>query len=165
MPRLAIVSDTHIPTRASGIPDWIEREIRSADAVVHAGDFTSEDAYDRVLDLAEGELTAVSGNMDPAGLSLPETATLELAGQTFVLTHGTGPPQGYEERVRQQVRATTDDENPIAIAGHTHSVLDSTDGIRLLNPGSATGAAPASETSMMVATVTEAGIEVEVRRE
>ena len=166
MPHLAIVSDTHIPSRASEIPPWVAEEMQAADHVIHAGDFDSPEAYERVEELAPGGLTAVTGNMDPTGLSLPKTEVLEFGGQTFVVTHGTGSPAGYEDRVRATVRDATDASDPIAVAGHTHEVLDSTDSaIRLLNPGSATGAAPATETSMMLASVTPDGVDVEILRE
>jgi predicted phosphodiesterase len=45
--------------------------------------------------------------------------------------------------------------------GHTHAVVDDTvDGVRLLNPGSATGAAPADRTTMMTAEVTDGDLSV-----
>lgn len=165
MPSLAIVSDTHIPTRAAEIPEWVAEEMRAADAVIHAGDFTSQTTYERVLDLADGNLTAVAGNMDDRGLGLPETDTLELADHEFVVTHGTGSPEGYEDRVREIATRAATTEDPIAVAGHTHSVLDDDDGIRLLNPGSATGAPPAAEATMMAVSVTPEGVDVRVRRE
>ena len=167
MPTLAIIADTHIPSRASEIPAWVEAHVRAADHLVHAGDFDSPEAYDRVEELADGDLTAVSGNVDPGSLDLSETAILEYEGHTFVVTHGTGSPRGYEDRVRETARAATDDPAPVAISGHTHKVLDSGAGesIRILNPGSATGAWPASETTMMVADVSEGEIDVTVRRD
>lgn len=163
MTRLAIVSDTHIPSRARAISDWVEAEIEAADRVIHAGDFVSSEALATIRDLADGDLTAVTGNMD-RGLSLPPTATLEVAGHTVVVTHGTGSPAGYEDRVRSTARDATEEPVSIAVAGHTHEVLDSPGDIRILNPGSATGAAPASEVSMMRATVTRESVDVAVLR-
>lgn len=53
----------------------------------------------------------------------------------------------------------------IAISGHTHELLDVTeDAIRILNPGSATGASPASGATMMRATVEDESIPVDVIR-
>ena len=164
MSRLAILSDTHIPTRADSLPDWVRTEIEAADHAIHAGDFTAAAVLEEVDALVDGAVTAVSGNMDSGGLGLPETQRLEMAGQTFVVTHGTGPTAGYEDRVRAIGREHAAGPEPIVVAGHTHSVLDDRDGIRILNPGSATGAAPASETSMMRAEVTQDGVSVEVLR-
>jgi hypothetical protein len=164
MPRVAILADTHIPSRATALPGWVEAELQEADHVIHAGDFDSAEAYARIVDLSAGNLTAVKGNMDPASLGLPTVNSVTLGGRTFVVYHGTGSPAGYRQRVTQTVRAETDDTDPIAVAGHTHEVLDVTDTVRILNPGSATGASPASEATMMRATVTDGTLTVEVRR-
>lgn len=163
--RVAILSDTHIPSRAQELPDWVAAEIRAADHTIHAGDFDSPSAYDRIEELADGDLTAVTGNMDPHGLSMPETQVVEIAGHTFVVTHGTGPPAGYEERVRETARDAVPRGDPTVVAGHTHSLLDAEEGIRILNPGSATGAAPATEATMLRASVTEGNVSITVRRE
>jgi len=160
MTRIAIVSDTHVPSRAGEIPNWVRERIANADHVVHAGDFDSEPAYDSVMDLSE-DLTAVRGNMDPASLGLPEVSTLSFDGVEFVVTHGSGPVHGYEERVA----TTVADQNPdgIGIAGHTHQVMDEVvDGVRLLNPGSATGASPAKTVSLMTAEVEDGDLDVTV---
>jgi putative phosphoesterase len=167
LPRMhvAIVSDTHIPSRASNVPGWVEAEIRAADHTIHAGDFDAPDSYDRVRDLADGDLTAVTGNMDPAGLGLPETETVELGGVTFAVIHGTGPLHDYHDRVARTVRDAAGPD-AVGVSGHTHQVLDDErDGVRLLNPGSATGAAPADEATMMVADVDDGRLDVTLRRE
>ena len=167
---LAILADTHIPSRATAIPDAFEERIRDADHVVHAGDFDSEGAFATVRELAT-DLTAVAGNMDPA-IGLQRAVAVELGGVPVVVTHGTGSKRGYEGRVAGIVHqeladgddspAGTEDSpaephgdtTPIAVAGHTHEVLDTVhDGVRILNPGSATGASPADRATMMTATV------------
>lgn len=160
MPRLAIIADTHVPTRADEIPEWVIEEVENADHVIHVGDFESADMLDTVREHAPA-LTAVTGNMD-SGLGLPEIATLERGGREFVITHGTGDIEGYEERVAGIVREEGGEE-AIGVSGHTHQLLDTeVDGVRLLNPGSATGADPASTTSMLVAEVEDGDIDVTV---
>lgn len=159
--QVAIISDTHIPSRAKHVPDWVRDEVRAADHVIHAGDFDSPEALATVEDLAP-ELTAVTGNMD-SGLDLPGVATVDLGGVEFVVTHGTGNPVGYEERVASTVREHASDGPTVGVAGHTHELLDTTvDSLRLLNPGSATGAAPAATTSMLTATVADGELTVAV---
>lgn len=153
MQLLAVIGDSHIPKRASEIPDPFRERIRGADHVVHAGDFTTREVLDDVESLADGRLTAVQGNMDPRPLGLPAVDTVDLEGVRFVVTHGTGSPRGYEERVAGIVREEAG-EAAVGIAGHTHEVLDTTSGgVRVLNPGSVTGAAPASRTTMMTVDV------------
>ncbi|SEH16859.1 hypothetical protein SAMN04487967_2818 [Natronorubrum sediminis] len=184
MTRIAIISDTHVPTRESNIPEWVVAEIERADHTIHAGDFESIGAYDQIVDLTDGELTAVLGNVDPATLDVARTATLEVDGVTFVVTHGDGSSGSWRDRVLETVReeAGADAETTlVAVAGHTHQVVDTTvtfddhlraDGddddqfashIRLLNPGSATGAAPTTFETMFVATVDDRTLSVEHR--
>jgi len=157
---VALISDTHIPSRASEIPASFRERIEAADHVIHAGDFDSEGALSNVRAMA-ARLTAVGGNMDPR-IGLPDRATVELGGVTFVVTHGTGSRRGYEDRVATIVREEAG-ADAVGVAGHTHEVLDTTHGgVRLLNPGSATGAAPANETTMMTATVADGKLDVTV---
>jgi len=149
---LAIVSDTHIPSRAHKIPEPFVERIRAADHVIHAGDFDSKGAVADIRELAS-ELTAVAGNMDPQ-IGFPRVVTTTLDGVEFVVTHGIGPKYNHTQRVAQTVAEEAVTENPVGVTGHTHEVLDTErEGIRLLNPGSATGAAPATRATMMTAIV------------
>jgi len=157
---IAIVSDSHIPSRERRIPGPFRERIETADHVLHAGDFDSESALADMQALARA-LTAVSGNMDPR-IGLPAVASVELGGVEFVLTHGTGSPRGYEARVAETVRDHAETADPVGVSGHTHELLDSRhDGIRLLNPGSVTGASPATRATMMTATVEDGSLDVE----
>ena len=185
MTRIAIVSDTHVPTREPALPAWVVSEIEAADHTIHAGDFESFGAYERIVDLADGELTTVRGNVDPATLDVPKRATLEVDGVTFVVTHGDGSAGDWRERVVETAREEAGaDAEPtlVAVAGHTHAVVDETvafdefcpvdedegsvDGrVRVLNPGSATGAAPTTRETMFVATVDDGALTVEHRTE
>ncbi len=149
---IAIVSDTHIPSRAQRIPDRFVERIREADHVIHAGDFDSKGAVADIRELAT-VLTAVAGNMDPQ-IGFPRVATRTLEGVEFVVTHGIGPKRTHTERVLETVVEAAETDSPVGVTGHTHEVLDTEiDGVRLLNPGTATGAAPAHRTTMMTATV------------
>ncbi|WP_323674520.1 metallophosphoesterase [Halorubellus sp. PRR65] len=158
--RLVVFGDTHVPSRASSIPEWVTDLVRDADHVVHTGDFDAESSYRAVRELAP-DATVVAGNMDPAGLDLPDVETFELADVRFVVTHGTGPVESYRERVRDVGREHDAD---VVLSGHTHEVLDETvDGIRLLNPGSATGAAPATRTTCYELDVVDGTVDATLR--
>ncbi|WP_415379084.1 metallophosphoesterase family protein [Halosimplex sp. TS25] len=157
---LVLISDTHIPSRAQRIPDAFRERIRSADHVIHAGDFDSEGALADVQDLA-GELTSVAGNTDPR-VGLPERVAVEFGGVTFVVTHGAGSKRDWIDRVARTVREEAD-EPRVGVAGHTHQVVDREHGgVRVLNPGSATGAAPADRPTMMTATPVDGDVSVTV---
>jgi len=157
---VAILSDTHIPSRSHRIPDEFRERIREADHVVHAGDFDSKGALADMRDLAP-ELTAVHGNMDP-GVGLPSVATVEVRGVTVVVTHGTGSHHGWHDRVANAVREEAE-EPRVGVAGHTHEVVDTMhNGVRILNPGSATGAVPAERTTMLTGEVKDGELDVTV---
>jgi putative phosphoesterase len=166
---VAILSDTHIPDQEQQIPELFREHIQNADHVIHAGDFGSKDALADVQSLAP-DLTAVYGNADPADIDLPAVASVEVGGVTFIVVHGivnvveraTSSSEGvvfdredWLDAIADTTRMRTD-EPMIGIGGHTHEVEDTVhDGIRLLNPGSATGASIAENTTMMTAEVIE----------
>lgn len=157
---IAIISDSHIPSRERTLPDPFRERIETAAHVLHAGDFDSESALADTRHYAS-KLTAVSGNMDPR-IGLPAVATVELGGVEFVLIHGTGPTRGYEQRVATTVREEASTDDAVGVAGHTHELLDTrSEGTRLLNPGSVTGASPATRATMMTATVADGSLDVE----
>lgn len=140
--QVVLVSDTHLPAAGPSLPDPVAAHLREADHVIHAGDFLTPRAEFELRVLAGGEMTAVQGNRDPR-LSLPEVATVDLGGVRFVVTHGDdiGRGEAYERELTELAKARDAD---VAVGGHTHHTLDgSRDGVRLLNPGSATGAPPA----------------------
>jgi putative phosphoesterase len=157
MRTVAIVSDTHVPSRAAEIPDFAANEMEDADLVIHAGDFDSQAAYEAVRDLAD-DLVAVHGNMDPRSLQLPAVDSVWVEDVQFVVVHGSGPLDGYADRVVKAVREERDedddDDSAVGVSGHTHELRDRTvDGVRFLNPGSATGADPADQASLLLADV------------
>lgn len=165
MPRVAIFGDTHVPSREPSIPDWVRDRVAAADHAVHVGDYDSPEALGAVREMA-GDLTAVHGNMDPGTLDLPSVATLDVGSVRFVVTHGTGDPAGWEERVADVAQAHAGEGTTVGVAGHTHEVVDSERaGVRLLNPGSATGAAPATAATMLTVDVAGDEFAVEVHRE
>ncbi len=165
--QVALISDTHMPSRATEIPTFVEEAVRAADHTVHVGDFDSPEAYEEVSELAGETFTAVKGNMDPESLELPVSTTLEFEGVTFVAIHGTGPTdiEGYFDLVAGTTREQGGPD-AIGICGHTHGLMDEEEqGVRLLNPGSATGADPADEATMMVLDVADGELDVTVKRE
>ena len=156
--RVALVSDSHVPGRAGGIPKEVLEACEDADMTAHAGDFTSTEAYE-AFD-ATGELVSVRGNMDRVS-GLPGTETFVAGGVEFVMTHGTGSPAGYEDRVAEA--ALSESEDAVAVCGHTHEVMDKVhEGVRLLNPGTCTGAPPGDRATMMLVEAEEGSLDIDV---
>lgn len=176
--RLALVSDSHIPARATSIPETFSELIRGANHVIHAGDFESAEVVDEFEGLADA-LTAVHGNADPADIGLPAVADVTIDDITFVVTHGTlnlpeAAVYGHDGTVltgedwvkaiadtaRVRTRAW-DGDGVVGIGGHTHRVEDTVyEGVRVLNPGSVTGADPADGPTMMTVDVADGEIDV-----
>lgn len=171
---VAILSDMHIPGRNERIPDTFREHIEAADHVIHAGDFGSEEALADVRALAF-DLTAVYGNADPNDIDLPPVASVEVDGLTFVVLHGIINPveravsssEGVVTNRDDWLGAIADtararaDEPVVGIGGHTHEVEDTVhDGVRLLNPGSATGVGPDVDATMITVEVTDGDIDV-----
>jgi hypothetical protein len=162
--RVAILSDTHVPGRVRSVPEWIREEVRAADHVIHAGDWDDPETLALFEDLAEDALTGVRGNVDPPGIDLPRVSSVTLAGVAFVVTHGDGFRPDYREGVAERARAhaAADADTVVGVAGHTHQYVDATvDGVRVLNPGSATGNRTRAGETMMRATCADGAVEVE----
>lgn len=173
---VAILSDMHIPGQATELPDAFREHVRSADQVIHAGDFGSLEAYESVSSMAS-ELTAVYGNADPDDIDLPPVASTTVGGVTFVVVHGivdvvkraTASSEGvvmnrddWLDAVASVTRVRAE-EPRVGIGGHSHEVEDTVhDGVRVLNPGSATGVGRAEGTTMMTATVADGELSVTV---
>jgi len=132
--KLLVVSDTHIPDRLRELPEDIMEAAEDADGIIHAGDFTGEEA----LWLFRGMTSsfyAVRGNMDAPGVArvLNGRLVFELEGLRIGLIHGSGPPDGLYQRVRRLLPEDLD----VLVFGHSHvPVLENDGGLLVLNPGS-----------------------------
>lgn len=178
--QVAVISDTHIPGRETEIPPQFRDKISAADHTIHAGDFETQSVLEEIESLATN-LVAVHGNIDPQDIGLPTVAELIVDDIPFVVTHGTTNLVQNAVREQQPDTATRDDwlkaiadtarvrtrswdgDGIIGIGGHTHQVEDEViDGVRVLNPGSVTGAAPADRATMLTVDVADEGIDVTV---
>ncbi|QFU88917.1 metallophosphoesterase [Amycolatopsis sp. YIM 10] len=134
--RLLIISDTHVPQRARGLPAEVWARVEAADVVVHAGDWVDVALLDE-LERRSKRLIGVWGNNDGPELRarLPEVARVELDGLRLAVVHETGPAKGREARCAKEYPDTD-----VLVFGHSHIPWDTETGtgLRLLNPGSPT---------------------------
>ena len=134
--RLLLLADTHVPRRAKDLPAVVWQQVDRADAVVHAGDWVSVEALDRLEERSRA-LLACWGNNDGAGLRarLPEVARATLEGVRVAVVHETGGAAGRERRADLAYP-----DVDLLVFGHSHIPWDtvSPQGLRLLNPGSPT---------------------------
>lgn len=132
---LLLLADTHVPTRAKGLPAQVWEHVASADVVIHAGDWITPDLLDE-LEQRSSRLVGVWGNNDGTELRgrLPEVARVELAGMRWGVVHETGAKARREERMRAAYP-----DLDVLVFGHSHIPWDTEhEGLRLLNPGSPT---------------------------
>lgn len=128
---IAIFSDTH-STQGHELDGEALTAAREASIVIHAGDFTSERAFEEFQSECR-ELHAVFGNADSMTVRdrLPQARTITHEGLQIALTHRRdGGPTGLAMFGRSR-------DADLVISGHTHrpDVID-TDDCVLLNPGS-----------------------------
>jgi putative phosphoesterase len=134
--RVAVISDTHFPSRGRALPEACAAAVRGADLLVHAGDLADADALELFRSLGP-PLVAVFGNADDAAVraALPATAEVDLPGLRIAVVHNGGPEAGRLERMRKRFP-----DAGAVIFGHSHIPLyqSASDGFFILNPGSAT---------------------------
>ncbi len=116
---LALLADTHLPRGPRRLPEACVERLRTADLVVHAGDFSTVAAYEAIGGLCR-ELVGVHGNVDDAELRrrLPERLELELGGVRLGVTHDAGPARGRLARLRRAFP-----EADAVVFGHSHLPL------------------------------------------
>lgn len=126
--KIGLISDTHGLLRPE-----VFTAFRGVDHVIHAGDVGGTDILTELEAIAP--VTAVWGNTDDSQVrsGLPETARVELAGRSIVVTHGhrLGRPTA------SNVAAAHPDAD-LVVFGHTHTpVIERVGAVLVVNPGSA----------------------------
>lgn len=133
--KIGVISDTHIPAAASGIPPRILASFKDCDLIIHAGDIVEKQVIRELEKIAETRV--VRGNMDSTELKriLPEKIVFNVCGKSIGVTHGSGHPAKVVRTVARMFRKKPD----IIIFGHTHTPFNETvNGTLFFNPGSAT---------------------------
>lgn len=133
--KVVVLADTHVrDTGSTRLPDSAWTEVRSADAILHAGDVMEAGLLEELRALAP--VHAVLGNNDGAlrGV-LPGTVEVVLGGVPVAMIHDSGPRSGREGRMRRRFP-----DARVVVFGHSHIPWNESglDGQLLFNPGSAT---------------------------
>ncbi|MGH7552427.1 MAG: metallophosphoesterase family protein [Longimicrobiales bacterium] len=126
--RIGVISDTHGKLRPE-----VFTHFAGVDRILHAGDIGDADILVELEAIAP--VTAVFGNVDDIEIRsrLPEVATLEEEGRTFVVVHGhqVGSPT---PRLLRRAHPEAD----VVVFGHTHvPLIEEHDGCLFVNPGAA----------------------------
>ncbi|QFK71365.1 metallophosphoesterase family protein [Pradoshia sp. D12] len=134
--KIIVISDTHMPRMAKGLPPRLKEELKTADLILHAGDWQTKDVYDELLSYAP--VDGVCGNVDGKDLidQLGYQKILTLDGYRIGLVHGHGKKGTTEGRA---IEAFSGEELDLIIFGHSHiPVNKDINGTILFNPGSPT---------------------------
>jgi putative phosphoesterase len=149
--RLAIISDTHLPRGARRLPDACVAHLRSADLILHAGDFTALGVL-RELEALGPPVAAVHGNVDGSDVRavLPEQRIVEAGGARIAMVHDAGPASRRLERLQ----AAFPDVQAV-VFGHSHIPLHEMGegNFQIFNPGSPTDRRRQPKHTMGLATV------------
>ncbi|MHC4391569.1 MAG: metallophosphoesterase family protein [Planctomycetota bacterium] len=86
--RVGLISDTHIPDKASSIPGTVLEAFEGVDVILHGGDLISLSVLKILGRIAPVE--AVSGNNDPKQVAnkVPTRRLLKIGGAAVGLVHG-----------------------------------------------------------------------------
>jgi putative phosphoesterase len=157
--RLAIISDTHLPRGSRVLPDACVERLRSADAILHAGDLIEASVLE-LLEALGPPVHAVRGNVDSAelGARLPATRTVTAAGARIAMVHDAGTAAGRLERMRRRFPGAA-----AVVFGHSHlPLLEEAGGFAIFNPGSPTERRRAPRHTMGMATAAEGTVRFEL---
>jgi uncharacterized protein len=131
----AILADTHLPHGRRCLPEQCVARLRSAELILHAGDFSSVSALDELSALGP-PVVAVHGNVDEQALvqRLPAQLEIEVDRVRLAMTHDAGPARGRLARLRRRFP-----QADAVVFGHSHIPLhEAHDGFQIFNPGSPT---------------------------
>ncbi len=132
--RIGVIADTHIPSRATRVPEAALRHFEGVELVLHAGDLSTLAVLAQLKPYAR--VIAVQGNVEqPEVVSrLPIKREIVVGGCAIGLVHILGERAHYRRNARREFP-----DARVVVFGHSHSpVNEDADGLLLLNPGSAT---------------------------
>jgi len=136
---VGVISDTHIPIRATALPSSVLEAFQNVDYIIHAGDLVELTVIDELEQIAP--VLAVQGNMDTPTCknALPQTNQLKIMNWTIGVTHD--PLTTYGTSNLREI--TSLNKLDVLVFGHTHTAGSRWEGKTLyINPGSPTDPLP-----------------------
>lgn len=133
--KIGVISDTHIPERASDIPKEVCSAFKDTQLILHAGDLLTLDVLGSLEKIAP--VKAVYGNMDTPEVKIKfkEKEIIEAGNFKIGLIHGKGHPANLINFTKNAF----DQKLDIIIFGHSHlAFCEKIAGILFFNPGSPT---------------------------
>jgi putative phosphoesterase len=133
--KIGVLSDTHIPRKASKLPETVLRALEGVDHIIHAGDIADLSVIRALENIAP--VTAVAGNVDPPELHelYGQKKLITLGGFNIGVVHG----DGYRGRTIDRAAASFTEHTDCIVFGHSHiPFCGMYGGVLMFNPGSPT---------------------------
>ena len=86
---MGLLADTHVPEFLDALPTAVSDALSGVEAILHAGDVTSQAVLDQLAELAP--VFAVRGDHDRELADLPRSRLIQIAGMRIGLIHGEMP--------------------------------------------------------------------------
>lgn len=134
--KIVVLSDTHLPKKKMRLPKRLTDEIKDADLIIHAGDWSTMEVYNQLQTFAKVE--GVYGNVDHDLImeKLPEKIIIDVNDYRIGVTHGHGKGKTTEKRA---IEAFNGEKVDCIIYGHSHIPIKKYENdILIFNPGSPT---------------------------
>lgn len=135
--KIIAIADTHIKHGSilKQLPNELLPLLKSADMVIHAGDFVTKAAFDELS--GANRLVAVHGNMDEASLKrlLPERAVMKVEGVRIGVIHEAA--LSVQDITGARYMALEMDVD-VLVFGHIHRPVIEKSDVLLVCPGSPT---------------------------
>ena len=152
---IGLISDTHVPKIARGIPKRVFEIFENVDYIIHAGDLVELAVLDELDQIAP--VLAVSGNSDglEVGSALPKLNTLKVFDWKIGVTHDQNILYGLN-KMNETAELNGFD---VFVYGHTHiSNIKWENRILYINPGSPTDPPLMIEPSVALLKITKENI-------
>ncbi len=154
MAKIALLSDTHVPSRMPALPPALFDRLDGVDLILHAGDLDDPTILDELGQIAPAQ--AVRGNWHlrapwPNDQSLPLALDLQIDGQRVVVSHGHLSPwrdlwekyrllwPDHRQRTNRRLIDRLAHAFPgadVYVFGHTHlALIERREGALFVNPG------------------------------
>jgi putative phosphoesterase len=157
---VGLISDTHVPKKAFGIPKRVFELFKNVDYIIHAGDIVELSVIDDLEQIAP--VLAVHGNMDGFDVAnaLPKLNMLKVFDWKIGVMHDPDIAFGFT-KMRELAKEHNFD---VFVYGHTHVAdIKWEDKTIYINPGSATvPPSPLGKTSIGLLKITGEKIEPEI---
>lgn len=134
--KIVVTADTHMPDKGKKLPSCLVKACKTADLIVHAGDWKSMEVYRTLASYAK--VKGVYGNVDSDVMKeqLSAQEIVEVHGHKIGIVHGHGDKMTTEKRALETFAGQKVD---VIIFGHSHiPLIRYFKNILLMNPGSPT---------------------------